>query len=99
MPSSDTQFKKGNPGGPGRPKGGRTLAIETLDRVISKNIKIFEKKLQDAFIKDPLKFWKEFGYPLVPRNIELSGMDGEPIKHKHEFDITGKELEDIVKKG
>ena len=52
MASSDTQFKKGNPGGPGRPKGsvcGRKKALAVLDEILGdeNNLKLLRKQLQE----------------------------------------------------
>jgi len=50
MPKEDTQFKVGNPGGPGRPKGGRRVTLDKLDDMLAKaeNLKTFEKALQEG---------------------------------------------------
>lgn len=79
------KFKKGNPGGPGRPKGGRRVTIELLDNMFaqSENQAKFLEALQVEFDKDPLKCWTTYGMPLVPKNIELSGLEGNAIEIDH----------------
>ena len=77
MPSSDTQFKPGNPG---RPKGSRSKLSEA-----------FLKALSDDFEKNGLATVEKVreGKPdvylnvigkLMPKLMELSGPDGEPIQ-------------------
>lgn len=73
MPSSETQFKPGNPGGPGRGLSGRRKTLDVLDNLLSKagNQKKLEKAFQEAFDKDPLTFWKTYVMPVLPKEIEL----------------------------
>jgi len=79
MPSSDTQFKPGNPGGPGRPKGMRNklsdafikaLADDFNDNGLDTVAKVREEK-PDAYLNVIGK--------LMPKLMELSGPDGEAI--------------------
>jgi len=69
-------------GGPGRPKCGRSLAIEILDKMLAEagNQKILKQAMQEEFKNKPLDFVYKFAYPLMPREIDL-GSGGEPIKN------------------
>jgi len=95
----ETRFKPGQPGGPGRPIGGRRKTLDSLDAMLAneKNLIKFEKALQDEFDKDPLKFWKEYAFPLLPRNIELTGFDGGPIETIDLTKLNDKELDQYIK--
>ena len=82
MPSSDTQFKKGKPGGPGRPKGsvcGRKKALAVLDEILGdeNNLKLLRKRLQEMVDKDPVKVLTQLGYPMMPKDAVLSITDGD----------------------
>lgn len=70
MPRSDTQFKKGNPGGPGRPKGSRHKLCEDFINALSKE---FEQHGVAAIEKvreeNPEEFLKVVGR-LVPKEVE-----------------------------
>jgi len=73
---TDTRFKKGNPGGPGRKPGsvgGRRLILQELDRVLAQegNVEKFSNACQDEFNKDPLAFWYKYGMPLLPQGFVL----------------------------
>jgi hypothetical protein len=60
--------------GPGRPKSGRSLVLDTLDRLLSdkKNqIKIFQA-LQERLDKDAAKFIMQFVFPLLPRDLNFN---------------------------
>ncbi len=93
MAKEDTQFKKGNPGGPGRPKGGRRLTLEALDKMLAKadNLKQFEEELQIEFSKDALAFWKTYVFPLMPKDLRLVDEDDNPILG---FNVTIKDSRD-----
>ena len=61
-------------GGPGRPKGsvnGRRLAMQTLDKMLSKdsNQRHLGDAIQERFWKDPAAFMLEFVYPTLPREV------------------------------
>ncbi len=79
MPSSDTQFKPGKPGGPGRTKGsvgGRAAALGVLDCVLSqaKNKKALKAAFQAEIDGNPTKFFRTYVMPLLPKNIDLTTM-------------------------
>lgn len=56
----------------GRPLGGRTLALNTLDRMMRKaeNQRRLEEDLQAAFDDSPRKFFLTFIMPLLPREAQ-----------------------------
>lgn len=67
-----TRFIPGGAPGPGRPKGsvgGRAAAIATIDSIISENGDEFRAALEKEFHKSPVKFWRMFGFPLVPQQL------------------------------
>ena len=85
MPSEDTQFKKGQPGGPGRPKGsvsGQKKCMQVLDDLLdrSENQERFAKELQKAFEKNPVAFWRNIVLPLSPKDVKISSDDVTSIK-------------------
>lgn len=62
----------GAPPGPGRPKGscsGRTKALLLLDRILSKekNLEELRRALLRHFHKNPVRFFRQFVIPLVPK--------------------------------
>lgn len=66
-------YPKGTSGNKlGRPLGGRSLALNTLDRMMSKaeNQEALEKDLQAAFNDSPRKFFLTFIMPLLPREAQ-----------------------------
>jgi len=81
MPSKDTQFKPGWKGGPGRPKSGRTQALAILDKLLSEaqNKKVLKDSLQSEFDKDPAKFFRTYGMPLLPKEVNLEMPEGVTI--------------------
>ena len=69
-----SKFGIGNPGGPGRPKGtlsGRRKALAALDGVLSKgkNLSCLKKALQEEFDGDPVKFFRGYVIPLLPKEL------------------------------
>jgi len=69
-------------GGPGRPKGGRRVTLDTLDAMLSEagNIEKFRQKAQNEFDKDPLAFWHKYILPVMPKDIEVGNKDGLPFE-------------------
>lgn len=55
MPKEDTQFKKGNPGGPGRPKGSGLSLTTLLKRHLEKVPEGQKETYADLFIKTLMK--------------------------------------------
>ena len=70
-------------GGPGRPKGalnGRQLLLQELDDLLGnpKNLKRARDEMQKVFDAAPLPFILKFVYPLMPKNVDVSGrLDSE----------------------
>ena len=79
MSNEATQFKKGNPGGPGRPKGSRSKLSEAFLKALSDD---FDEHGLDAVQKvrdeKPDAYLNVIG-KLMPKLMELSGPDGESI--------------------
>jgi acetone carboxylase gamma subunit len=82
-------------GGPGRPKCGRSLAIETLDKMLAeaKNQARLKKDMQAAFDKNSIEFVYKFAYPLMPRNVSIEA-EGEKVAKV----VLGITFEDDAKK-
>ena len=79
MPSSDTQFKVGNPGGPGRPKGSRSKLSETFLQVLADDFDEYGlETIQKLRSERPDVYVGAIGR-LMPKLLELSGPDGEAI--------------------
>lgn len=65
-------FQPGWKGGPGRPKGsvnGRTRVIQLIDDLMLKHAGHIEKHLESELKRNPGKFWKNYGFPLVPQTL------------------------------
>ena len=72
-------FQLGNPGGPGRPKGSRTLAIEIIYRAFAEcGAKQFEKQMRELAQKNPVAFYLKFIEPNQPTEWTFSP-DGKPL--------------------
>ena len=66
------RFVPGGAPGPGRPKGavgGRARAIQLIDNLITKHADKLEEALEKEFLKNPVRFWVRFGFPLVPQAL------------------------------
>lgn len=76
-PNYSTRFQKGNPGGPGRPKGARSKLKESFLAVMLKD---FEEHGLDAVQKareaDPASYLRTIA-SILPK--EVTGEDGEPL--------------------
>jgi hypothetical protein len=68
-------------GGPGRPKGGRRVALDLLDNMLADagNQEIFKSAIQREFEAKPLEFFRTYVMPLMPKNIEVTGEEGGAI--------------------
>ena len=88
MPKEDTQFKKGNPGGPGRPKNSRNKLSERFLTVLSDD---FGKHGVDVIAKlrreQPAQYCQVIGR-LMPKLMELSGPDGTTIDMNWKVEIV-----------
>ena len=77
-------FEAGQSGNPvGRPKGsyrGRIQALTALDRMLGKkkNQSVLVKAMEDEFLADPVRFFKQIIMPLLPREskLQLDNNDG-----------------------
>ena len=66
------RFVPGGAPGPGRPKGsvsGRARAIQLIDNLINKHSEKLEDALEKEFLKNPVRFWTRYGFPLVPQAL------------------------------
>ncbi len=87
MSSEDTQFKAGNPGGPGRPKGSRDKLSFAFIEALNETFEELTKEDKPAGIeclrelrdKQPAQYANVIG-KLMPKLMELSGPDGLPIE-------------------
>lgn len=76
MPSSDTYFKKGNPG---RPKGARNkLSTNFLHEVSSHFEQHGAEAIQKLYEKDVAQYCNVIG-KLIPKLLEMSGPDSRDI--------------------
>lgn len=79
MPKEDTQFKPGNPGGPGRPKGARNKLSEAFIQALADDFdKSGVEAIENVREKQPAQYLNVIG-KLMPRLMELSGPEGEPL--------------------
>ena len=79
MPSEDTQFKPGHPGGPGRPKGSRSKLSEAFLKALADDFEANGVATIDQLrMESPKDYVGTIGR-LMPKLMELSGPDGESI--------------------
>jgi len=87
MPSSETYFKKGNPGGPGRPANCRNKLSDKFLSVLSDDFEVHGvdviKKLRE---QQPAQYCQVIGR-LMPKLMELTGPDGAPIDMKWTVEV------------
>lgn len=63
-------FQRGCAPGPGRPRGsvgGRARAVQLIDDLITKHADKLHDALEAELLKNPVKFWTRYGFPLVPQ--------------------------------
>ena len=78
MPSSDTQFKPGNPGG-GRPKGSRNKLSEAFIKALADDFsEAGIAAIEQVRAEQPAQYLNVIG-KLMPKLMELSGPDGDAI--------------------
>lgn len=87
MPSSDTQFKPGNPGGPGRPKGSRSKLSEAYLKALADDFEANGVETIEKLREDRPDIYVGAIGKLMPKLLELSGPDGTeiPIQGKVTF--------------
>jgi len=86
MPSEDTQFKTGNPG---RPKGSRNKLSEAFLQALADDFKEFgAEAIQATRISKPESYLGTIGR-LMPKLMELSGIDGSDIPTSIRIDYSG----------
>ncbi len=77
MPSSDTQFKKGNKG-PGRPKGSRNkITKKYLDDLVASYAEHGKEMIEKVRVDEPVVYLRLIA-ALVPKDLDI----------KHSGDVT-----------
>lgn len=85
MPSEDTQFKKGNAGGPGRPKGSRDRINKAFLDALANDFDKHGIAVIDQVREESAKDYLTIVSKLVPREIEQTT--------RHQFDdLSNEEL-------
>lgn len=79
MPSEDTQFKKGNPGGPGRPKGSRDKLSFDFIEALAKSFDEHGAEVIDRIREERPDVYIGTIGKLMPKLLELSGPDEGPL--------------------
>ena len=79
MPKEDTQFKEGNPGGPGRPKGSRSKLSEAFLKALADDFNEHGLKTVEKVRADKPDAYLNVIGKLMPKLMELSGPDGDSI--------------------
>lgn len=84
-PHPTHQFQRGCAPGPGRPKGsvgGRSRAIQLIDDLLTKHADKLHDALEAELLKNPVRFWTRYGFPLVPQalvaKVESNQTGGSP---------------------
>ncbi len=66
-------FEKGNPGGPGRPRGSRTLAVDIIYEVFEQYGAARFKEMMKAEVNaDPVKFYSKYINPILPKEQTIN---------------------------
>jgi len=75
----DGRFIIGHKGYSGRPQGGRSVALNILDKICSESetLKLFETSLRERLQDDPLSFYREFVVSLAPKQLDIDIPCGE----------------------
>ena len=89
------RFVKGNPGGPGRPRGTKNRmsveikelvmhTVENMEITIGRGRNKQSYKGKEAFVawasSNPERFYTKFLTKLMPKAVEVSGPDGDKIE-------------------
>ena len=87
MPKENTQFKPGNSGGPGRPKGSRNKLSEAFLKALADD---FEEHGPDTVEKlregNPAQYCNVIA-KLMPKLMELSGPESGDLAVQHAWTI------------
>ena len=78
MASKDTQFKAGQSGGPGRPKGSKNKVTEEFLRVLAADFKKHGKSVIERVRKESPEVYIRLAAQLVPKDIDV----------RHSGDVT-----------
>ena len=79
MGNEATQFKPGNPGGPGRPKGSRSKLSEAFLKALADDFEINGLITVEKVREDKPDAYLNIIGKLMPKLMELSGPDGSEI--------------------
>ena len=79
MAREDTQFKEGQEGGPGRPKGSRNKLSEAFLKALADNFEEHGPAVIDKLRESNPAAYCNVIAKLMPKLMELSGPDGGPI--------------------
>ena len=78
--ANDHLFKTGNPGGPGRKKGSRSIAMEIIfDEFNKHGRKKFREEMKKLVQLNPVAYYIKFILPIQPKEFQLTGKDGGAI--------------------
>ena len=80
MPSADTQFKIGNSGNGGRPKGSRNKLSEAFLRALSDDFETNGLATVEKVREDKPDAYLNVIGRLMPKLMELSGPEGSAIE-------------------
>lgn len=82
-------FKKGQRANPnGRPKGSKNkISKPVVDTILETHKKLLERgtDLEACALENPRWFYEHFFKNLIPKNVEITGEDGGPIKTQVEI--------------
>ena len=71
MGSKDTQFKKGNGGGPGRPRGSKNKITELYLDILRKDIAEHGEEVLERVRKEQPAVYIKLPASLVPRDLDV----------------------------
>ena len=79
MSKGETQFKPGNGGGPGRPKGSRNKLSDAFLKALADDFEKHGTDVIEQLRKESSSQYCNVIAKLMPKLMELSGPDGESI--------------------
>lgn len=85
MAARGKPFEPGNPGG-GRKQGSKNKIPRSMkDRVVTAMEALDKKGLSLTSVakENPKWFYSTFGPLMIPKAVEVTGKDGEAIRHEH----------------